>query len=305
MQRFINNWSTVLTAPATASAVSLLVPLADAAKLIGLGAGDYYLLTLAIVDGSGAETAWEIVRVTGAAGGVLAVERAREGTDALVLAAGTRISARTTAETMARKGFWPYYLDKASQDRDNSNLSLPTLRYGSLIDVVVAGADVNGVNVYRMIPERDLIINRMTFSAFVMAGAGTYLDLICGVVYGSDANGMPSNLMAATPPQDLADVRYGGAFVGGAQVLLEAGKPYWLGTHTEIVTPGAQLTVTSVDKAGENLSWYIYALYSYDAMWADVGASPGNTPANWATRLDVRPVNLKYIPVVGIGEKNV
>lgn len=205
----------------------------------------------------------------------------------------------------AKNGVWPFYLDKVQQDRDNSNLSLPTLRYGSLVDVEVAGADVSGVNVYRMIPERDLLINRMTFSAYVMDFAGTYLDLICGVVYGSDANGMPSNLMAATPPQDLAEPRYGGAFVGGAQILLEAGKPYWLGTHTEIVTPGAQLTVTSVDTAGENLSWYIYALYSNDAMWADVGASPGSTPASWAASADVSPVKLKYIPVVGIGEKNV
>lgn len=205
----------------------------------------------------------------------------------------------------AKNGVWPFYLDKVYQDSDNSNLSLPTLRYGSLVDVEVAGADVSGVNVYRMIPERDLLINRMTFSAYVMAGAGTYLDLICGVVYGSDANGMPSNLMAATPPQDLADVRYGGAFVGGAQILLEAGKPYWLGTHTEIVTPGAQLTVTSVDTAGENLSWYIYALFSFGAMWADVGASPGSTPASWAASANVSPVNLKYIPVVGIGEKNI
>lgn len=205
----------------------------------------------------------------------------------------------------AKNGVWPLYLDKAYQDRDNSNLSLPTLRYGSLVDVEVAGADVSGVNIYRMIPERDLLINRMTFSAYVMDFAGTYLDLICGVVYGSDANGMPSNLMAATPPEDLAEPRHGGAFVGGAQILLEAGKPYWLGTHIEIVTPGAQLTVTSVDTAGENLIWYMYALHSYDAWWADVGASPGSTPASWAASADVSPVNLKYIPVVGIGEKNI
>lgn len=304
MQRFINNWSTVLTAPATTAAASISVPLTDAAKLIGLGAGDYYLLTLAIVDGSGAETAWEIVRVTGAAGGVLAVDRAQEGTDALELAAGTRISARITAATLARKGFWPYYMDKAQQDQDNSNASLPTLRYGSLVNVEVAGSDVTGVNVYRMIPERDLLINRMTFSVMVMGGAGTELDLICGVVYDSDANGMPDSVLATTAPQDLASQKHGGVFVGG-EILLEAGKPYWLGTHTEIVTPGVQLSVTSVDKAGENLHWYIYGLYSYDAIWADVGASPGSTPANWADKVDVSPVNLQWIPVVGIGEKNV
>ena len=87
------------------------------------------------------------------------------------------------------------------------------------------GAVVGGVNVYRMIPERDLLINRMTFSAYVMDFAGTYLDLICGVVYGSDANGMPSNLMAATPPQDLAAPGYGGAFVGGERQFLTFDPP--------------------------------------------------------------------------------
>lgn len=99
MQLFINNWSAVLTAPATASAVSLSVPLADAAKLTGLGAGDHYLLTLVDLDGNGAETAWEVVKVTASAAGVLDVLRAQEGTVALEWAAGDRISARATKGT--------------------------------------------------------------------------------------------------------------------------------------------------------------------------------------------------------------
>lgn len=99
MQRFINNWSAVLTAPATASAVSLSVPLADAAKLVGLGAGDHYLLTLAELDGNGLETAWEIVKVTGAASGVLTVLRDQEGTGARDWAAASVISARATKGT--------------------------------------------------------------------------------------------------------------------------------------------------------------------------------------------------------------
>lgn len=99
MQLFINNWSAVLTAPATASAVSLSVPLADAAKLVGLGTGDYYLLTLAEVDGDGSETAWEIVKVTAAASGVLTVLRAQEGTAARDWAAAAVISARATKGT--------------------------------------------------------------------------------------------------------------------------------------------------------------------------------------------------------------
>ena len=100
MQLFINNWSAALTAPATASAVSLSVPLADAAKLTGLGGGDHYLLTLAELDGNGLETAWEIVKVTGAASGVLTVHRAQEGTTALDWVSASAISSRATKGTL-------------------------------------------------------------------------------------------------------------------------------------------------------------------------------------------------------------
>src|SRR3990167_6090412 len=100
MQLFINNWFAVLTAPATASAVSLSVPLADAAKLTGLGAGDYYLLTLAALDGAGIETAWEIVKVTASASGVLTVQRGQEGTAARDWVSASVISARATKGTL-------------------------------------------------------------------------------------------------------------------------------------------------------------------------------------------------------------
>lgn len=100
MQLFINNWSAVLTAPAAASAASLSVPLADAAKLTGLGAGGHYLLTLAEVDGNGLETAWETVKITAAAAGVLAAQRGQEGTTARDWAAGSVISARVTKGTL-------------------------------------------------------------------------------------------------------------------------------------------------------------------------------------------------------------
>ncbi len=100
MQLFINNWASSLTLPATASAVQLSVPEADANLLTGLGTGDHYLLTLATLDVNGLETAWEVVRVTGHTAGVLDVLRAQEGTTALELEAATAISARLTQATM-------------------------------------------------------------------------------------------------------------------------------------------------------------------------------------------------------------
>lgn len=99
MQQFINNWSAELSAPATASAVQLSVPPAAAALLTGLGSGGYYLLTLVQV-ADGAETAWEIVRVTANAAGVLSVARGQEGTAAQAWAAGALIEARLTQASM-------------------------------------------------------------------------------------------------------------------------------------------------------------------------------------------------------------
>lgn len=99
MQRFINNWSATLTAPATSGDLTLSVTPAEAAKLVGLGSGDHYVLTLTeIVDGQ--ETAWEIVKVTANAAGVLTVERGQEDTTAFAWSVGASISARATAGTL-------------------------------------------------------------------------------------------------------------------------------------------------------------------------------------------------------------
>lgn len=95
MQLFINNWTSRLTTPVTASAFSFFVPPADAGKLIDLGGDSYYVLTLVEVDGNGKETGWEIVKVTEVDGG-LTVVRGQEGTAPREWAAGSLIAARAT-----------------------------------------------------------------------------------------------------------------------------------------------------------------------------------------------------------------
>lgn len=95
MQLFINNWSASLAAQAAIGVGVISIEPVKAAQLVGLGSGDYYLLTLALLDG-GAETAWEIVRVTGVAGGDLTVLRAQEGTAELAWSIGTPVTARLT-----------------------------------------------------------------------------------------------------------------------------------------------------------------------------------------------------------------
>jgi hypothetical protein len=101
MQLFINNWSASLSAPAASADAQLSVNPALAAKLLGLGAGSYYLLTLALLDLLGVEVAVEAVKVTAQAAGVLSVERGQEGTTARDWAAGASVSARLTAGSMA------------------------------------------------------------------------------------------------------------------------------------------------------------------------------------------------------------
>lgn len=102
MQLFINNFSAALLGPIDATAVQLPIDPTHAALLTGLGSGDYYLLTLSVVDGGGVETAHEVVKVTAVTGGLLTVERAQEGAVAADWPAAASISARVTKGTMER-----------------------------------------------------------------------------------------------------------------------------------------------------------------------------------------------------------
>lgn len=101
MQLWINNWGSALLQPLTAAATTAEVDPSAAARLTGLGSGDHYLLTLIGGDGVGNENAWEIVRVTAAAGGSLTIERAQEGTAARDWPTAAAIEMRITAGAMA------------------------------------------------------------------------------------------------------------------------------------------------------------------------------------------------------------
>lgn len=100
MQLFINNWSASLATPVTDSALSLSVDPLLAGLFASLSGGAYYLLTLAEVNPLGTEVAWETVKVTAHAGGLLTVERGFEGAPR-AWPADTPITARATAATLA------------------------------------------------------------------------------------------------------------------------------------------------------------------------------------------------------------
>lgn len=93
MQKFANNWQTVLSASLASTDTTLTVPTVQADKLT-FGAGEYYDLT---IDPNG--SAPEILRITGKSGGVLTIgSREREGTTAPgTWAADTVIACTVTA----------------------------------------------------------------------------------------------------------------------------------------------------------------------------------------------------------------
>lgn len=101
MQLFLNNFASRLASPLASSATTMQIPAEDAVMLAGLGAGDHCLLTLVAVDPLGRETANEIVRVTGSAGGVLTIERGQEGTPTAEWSINSLIEARWTAGSAA------------------------------------------------------------------------------------------------------------------------------------------------------------------------------------------------------------
>lgn len=139
MQLFVNNFLTTLLAPIDTSATRLSIDPAQAAKLTDLVAGSYYLLTLAAVDGSGIETAWEVIKVTAVAGGLLTVERAIEGA-VLSWPAMAGLSARVTKGTFER-------LRDASKDQIAALTARIVALEASSAGGIPDGALTDGINI--------------------------------------------------------------------------------------------------------------------------------------------------------------
>ena len=102
MQLFANNVSTVLSAAALASDNELSV--LSTAGMPALSDDDFFLATLVGLSQSGAENAWEIVKVTGVASNRLTVVRAQENTTAQPWPNATRLELRFTAGSLSGVG---------------------------------------------------------------------------------------------------------------------------------------------------------------------------------------------------------
>ena len=95
MRKYLNNYSTTLTAALTDIATTCSVTTVPPS----LSSGEYYILTL--VDSLTAPTKTEIIKVTGITGTDLTIERGLEGTTALAFDSGNFVELRETAKAFS------------------------------------------------------------------------------------------------------------------------------------------------------------------------------------------------------------
>ena len=94
-RKYLNNYTTLLTAAITDTDTIMTVGTAPAA----LVAGDYYRLQLSLRNAQGVLTKQEFVDVTAIGGNDLTITRAAEGSTAQEWSAGARVELTETAET--------------------------------------------------------------------------------------------------------------------------------------------------------------------------------------------------------------
>ena len=99
-QVFKNNAYASLAAELSAAGTLASLATGQGSRFPSPSGGDFFLATLILLDGNGAETAWEIVKCTARATDGLTIERAQEGTTARIWPVGSRIELRTTAGTL-------------------------------------------------------------------------------------------------------------------------------------------------------------------------------------------------------------
>lgn len=97
-QLFVNNFATALVGAVAAGDGILSV--ASATGLPTPGAGEYFLLTLVVLDANGNEDIWEVIKVTSRSGTTLTAARGQESTAARSWPDGTLVEARLTAGSM-------------------------------------------------------------------------------------------------------------------------------------------------------------------------------------------------------------
>lgn len=99
-QLFKNNAFASLAAELSAAGTLATLATGQGARFPAPSGGNHFMATLILLDGNGAETAWEVVKCTARATDGLTIERAQEGTTARIWPVGSRLEMRVTAGTL-------------------------------------------------------------------------------------------------------------------------------------------------------------------------------------------------------------
>ncbi len=99
-QVFKNNAFASLAAELSAAGTLATLATGQGARFPAPSGGNHFLATLILLDGNGAETAWEVVKCTSRDTDGLTIERAQEGTTARIWPVGSRLEMRVTAGTL-------------------------------------------------------------------------------------------------------------------------------------------------------------------------------------------------------------
>lgn len=298
---FVNNWKAILTAELAMGGLSLSVDAGQAAKLVGLGTGDYYLLTLVAVDVAGAESGWEIVKVTAQAGGVLTIVRGQEGTAPNLWPVGSRIEARLTAGDLStlrdaaesgggggggipdapalglharRAGAW--------LELDSPVLrAIPRMPVGEYLDNVISHNFASGqsfsadqVKLAPWVPLDDLTIDQLSVRVTTAQTSG---EARVGI-YSATADGWPADLL--TSVAGLAMNTTGEKTAAITPLVLEAGKVYWLAFHASLGGALDAMSSGPVPLGGSATS-------RYSILQKTIAFSSG-LPASWTLSLAER-----------------
>ena len=228
MQLFVDNWSAVLLAPITDTATEILVDPAAADRLVGLGGGDFYELTLVEIGDTRLEVDWEIITVTAAAGGTLAVAP-RTGR---AWGLGSPVYARLTAAAL--EALRDAAAGGGGGESPPARFGPPRVPIGGSIGInaihTAAGSIGFLTDKIRIAPfelAAPMSIDQLSIRVFATSASSGRLLRIA--IYSSDADGWPSSLLQVTG--DLSGETAGLVAADIVPLDLEAGQVYWAGVQ--------------------------------------------------------------------------
>ncbi|WP_271103692.1 choice-of-anchor R domain-containing protein [Pseudomonas tohonis] len=245
---FVNNWAATLQAELASGATSMTIETDRAALLSGMTGGDYYIATLVGVDVAGQENAWEIVKITANASGVLTIARAQEGTAARLWPAGTVVSGRVTAGLLgqlrdAGGGTGPGGgIEEVNDDgrqyqrRFEEWVAVPVFEipedaWTDTVPVSFTNSTqfltANTVYLVPFVPPHDMTVNQVSMIITTAAAS----SVITMRLYESDAAGWPGTGLSGSFGSVSAAATGQATVTLDVPAALAGGRRYWLAAH--------------------------------------------------------------------------